>query len=60
MQFTPSTIQPVSSTFPKDYQRIGVVIGLDKQGGASNQFQFQYDTVRFDSRLEVETTTPIG
>jgi hypothetical protein len=36
------------------------VIGLDKQGGASNQFQFQYDTVRFDSRLEVETTTPIG
>jgi len=60
MQFTPSTIPQVSSTFPKDYQRIGVVIGLDKQGGASNQFQFQYDTVRFDSRLEVETTTPIG
>ena len=60
MQFTPSTIPAVSPTFPKDYQRIGVVIGLDKQGGASNQFQFQYDTVRFDSRLEVETTTPIG
>ena len=60
MQFTPSTIPQVSPTFPKDYKRIGVVIGLDKQGGASNQFQFQYDTVRFDSRLEVETTTPIG
>jgi type II secretory pathway pseudopilin PulG len=60
MQFTPSTIPVVSPTFPKDYKRIGVVIGLDKQGGASNQFQFQYDTVRFDSRLEVETTTPIG
>jgi hypothetical protein len=60
MQFTPSTIPVLSSTFPKDYKRIGVVIGLDKQGGASNQFQFQYDTVRFDSRLEVETTTPIG
>jgi type II secretory pathway pseudopilin PulG len=59
MPVTPSTIQQVSSTFPKDYKRIGVAIGLDRQGGASNQFQFQYDTVRFDSRLEVETTTPI-
>jgi len=60
MPFTPSTIQQVSSSFPKNYRRIGVAVGLDRQGGASNQFQFQYDTVRFDSRLEVETTTPLG
>lgn len=60
MQFSPSTVPEVSPTFPKDYERVGVAIGLDRQGGASNQFQFQYDTVRFDSRLEVETTTPLG
>ena len=57
MTFTPQTVTEAASS--ADYQRIGVGIGLDKQGGSSNQFQFQYDTVRFDSRLEVETTTPL-
>jgi len=59
MPFTESTIPEVSAEYPKDFQRIGVAIGLDEAGGESNQFQFQYDTVRFESRLEVETTTPL-
>jgi type II secretory pathway pseudopilin PulG len=57
MPFTQQTVAKAATA--ADYQTIGVGIGLDKQGGASNQFQFQYDTVRFDSRLEVETTTPL-
>jgi type II secretory pathway pseudopilin PulG len=57
MTFTPRTVAEAGSA--ADYETIGIGIGLDKQGGASNQFQFQYDTVRFDSRLEVETTTPL-
>jgi type II secretory pathway pseudopilin PulG len=60
MQFTPANIAAVSAGYPKSYVRIGVAIGLDKQGGSSNQFEFQYDTMRFESRLEVETTTPLG
>ena len=60
MQFSPANIQAVSASYPKSYVRIGVAIGLDKQGGSSNQFEFQYDTLRFESRLEVETTTPLG
>jgi hypothetical protein len=59
MQFTPFNIPAVATSFPKSYTRIGVAIGLDRAGGNSNQFEFQYDTVRFESRLEVETTTPI-
>jgi hypothetical protein len=60
MQFTPANIAAVSASYPKSYVRIGVAIGLDRQGGSSNQFEFQYDTTRFESRLEVETTTPLG
>ncbi|MDQ3102623.1 MAG: hypothetical protein M3Q53_02120 [Actinomycetota bacterium] len=41
-------------------QRLGIAIGLDKQGSPSDQLMFQYDHVDFESRLEVETTTPIG
>ncbi len=58
MTFTPKTILKAVSA--ADYEKIGVAIGLDRIGGASNQFQFQYDTIRFDSRLEVETKTPLG
>jgi type II secretory pathway pseudopilin PulG len=57
MSFTPRTVLEAADTAGEE--KIGVAIGLDKQGGASNQFEFQYDTVRFDSRLEVETTTPL-
>ena len=57
MSFTPRTV--TEAVGAADYQVIGVGIGLDRQGGGSNQFQFQYDTIRFDSRLEVETTTPL-
>jgi hypothetical protein len=58
MTFAPKTILKAVSA--ADYEKIGVAIGLDRIGGASNQFQFQYDTIRFDSRLEVETKTPLG
>jgi hypothetical protein len=59
MQFSPINVQAVTAGYPRSYVRIGVAIGLDKQGGSSNQFEFQYDTLRFESRLEVETTTPL-
>ena len=58
MTFAPKTILKAVSA--ADYEKIGVAIGLDRIGGASYQFQFQYDTIRFDSRLEVETKTPLG
>ena len=40
-------------------ERVGVAIGLEKSGSPSDQLMFQYDHVDFDSRLEVETTTPL-
>ena len=57
MTFAPETPEGGGAA---DYEKIGVAIGLDRIGGASNQFQFQYDTIRFDSRLEVETKSPLG
>lgn len=40
-------------------ERIGIALTLDKADTPSDQVMFQYDHFDLDSRLEVETTTPI-
>jgi type II secretory pathway pseudopilin PulG len=50
--FTPRTV--VSG------DRIGVQVALEKSGSPSDQLEFMYDQVQYESRLEVETTTPLG
>ena len=52
MSFAPSAIIPG--------QRLGIAIGLEKSASPSDQSMFQYDQVELDSRLEVETTTPLA
>lgn len=56
----PLVFSPATLPLAGNKQRIGLAIGLDRAGGTSNEFQFQYDTVSFESRLEVETTTPLA
>ncbi len=51
MSFTPTTA--FGGT------RIGVAVSLDKGGSPSDQLEFMYDQVQFESRLEVETATPL-
>lgn len=55
----PLSFSAVTLATAGNKRRVGVAIGLDRAGGTSNEFQFQYDTVSFQSRLEVETTTPL-
>lgn len=51
LRFTPTTA-PLG-------QRLGIAVSLDKQHTPSDQVMFQYDQVQLESRLEVETTTPL-
>jgi type II secretory pathway pseudopilin PulG len=41
-------------------ERIGIQIALEKSGAPSDQLEFMYDEVQLESRLEIETTTPLG
>lgn len=60
LTFNPLTLPVVPSVPPLAKQRIGVAIGLDKSGVSNPHYEFQYNTVTFQtSRLEVETTTPL-
>lgn len=49
-----------SSTTALAGERIGVQVALEKSGSPSDQLEFMYDQVQYESRLEVETTTPLG
>ncbi len=51
MTFAPAVVAPGS--------RIGVQVGLRGGGTTSDDLMFHYDQVELESRLEVETTTPL-
>lgn len=40
-------------------ERLGVAISVDREGTGGDALQFLYDHPDFDSRLELETTTPL-
>lgn len=51
MSFVPTVIPPNS--------RLGLQVGLRGGGGSSDDIEVHYDQVQLESRLEVETTTPL-
>jgi type II secretory pathway pseudopilin PulG len=51
MNFAPAAVAPGS--------RLGVQVGLRGGGTTSDDLMFHYDQVELESRLEVETTTPL-
>ncbi|MEO7197997.1 MAG: hypothetical protein ABIZ50_05940, partial [Solirubrobacterales bacterium] len=59
LTISPLTIPLVASLPPLSYQRLGVAVGLDSRSG-SDQVELNYDNLGNQSRLEVETTTPLG
>ena len=60
MPFTAVTIPAAATSGTINHQRLGLAIGLEKAGSPSDQIMINYDNVDLESRLEVETTTPIG
>ena len=62
----PPEVMPVISGVTPVHQRIGVAIGFERAGTPLSGGQlgpdvmFNFDHPNFESRLEIETTTPIG
>lgn len=52
LRFAPATVQAGD--------RVGVALTIERAGTPVNALQFLYDHPQFDSRLEIQTTTPFG
>lgn len=60
MPFSALTLPAALPTGTILHERLGLALGLERSGSPSDQIMINYDDVDLESRLEVETTTPIG
>ena len=60
MPFSALTLPAAATSGTIQRERLGLALGLEKSGSPSDQIMINYDNVDLESRLEVETTTPIG
>ena len=60
MPFSALTLPAAATSGTIQHDRLGLALGLEKSGSPSDQIMINYDNVDLESRLEVETTTPIG